>query len=163
MSMRVRSEPADENHHIQNTHLECPFVCAAGTWERPCAASEKVRAMIRTKGEAEPAMWVEAVRHARTVLGDIRTLQNKPDEELMVFRQESGAPFELVKQTQDAGPPAVVNFPPEASRRRQTPRDDAAGVDGVFVGRGIQKQRTRPTRQGHCEARPLPDPGILAE
>jgi pyridoxal 5'-phosphate synthase pdxS subunit len=83
---------------------------------------------------------VEAVRHARTVLGEIRALQAKPDEELMAYAKDLGAPFELVKQTKALGRLPVVNF---AAGGLATPADAALmmqlGVDGVFVGSGIFK------------------------
>lgn len=97
-------------------------------------------AMIRTKGEAGTGDVVEAVRHARTVLGEIRALQAKPDEELMAYAKNLGAPFELVKQTKALGRLPVVNF---AAGGLATPADAALmmqlGVDGVFVGSGIFK------------------------
>jgi pyridoxal 5'-phosphate synthase pdxS subunit len=96
--------------------------------------------MIRTKGEAGTGDVVEAVRHARTVLGEIRALQAKPDEELMAYAKDLGAPFELVKQTKALGRLPVVNF---AAGGLATPADAALmmqlGVDGVFVGSGIFK------------------------
>jgi pyridoxal 5'-phosphate synthase pdxS subunit len=83
---------------------------------------------------------VEAVRHARTVLGEIRVLQAKPDDELMAYAKELGAPLELVKQTKALGRLPVVNF---AAGGLATPADAALmmqlGVDGVFVGSGIFK------------------------
>ena len=97
-------------------------------------------AMIRTKGEAGTGDVVEAVRHARTVLGEIRALQAKPDEELMAYAKDLGAPYELVKQTKALGRLPVVNF---AAGGLATPADAALmmqlGVDGVFVGSGIFK------------------------
>jgi len=96
--------------------------------------------MIRTKGEAGTGDVVEAVRHARTVLGEIRVLQAKPDEELMAYAKDLGAPYELVKQTKALGRLPVVNF---AAGGLATPADAALmmqlGVDGVFVGSGIFK------------------------
>jgi len=96
--------------------------------------------MIRTKGEAGTGDVVEAVRHARTVLGEIRQLQNLPVEELMSFAKEIGAPYELVKEVRELGRLPVVNF---AAGGIATPADAALmmqlGVDGVFVGSGIFK------------------------
>ena len=83
---------------------------------------------------------VEAVRHARAVLGEIRRLQNLPEEELMAFSKEIGAPYELVLETRQLGRMPVVNF---AAGGIATPADAALmmqlGVDGVFVGSGIFK------------------------
>ena len=96
--------------------------------------------MIRTKGEAGTGDVVEAVRHARNVFGEIRRLKNMPDEELMTYAKEIGAPFELVKEVKDLGHLPVVNF---AAGGIATPADAALmmqlGVDGVFVGSGIFK------------------------
>ena len=96
--------------------------------------------MIRTKGEAGTGDVVEAVRHARSVLGEIRKLQNMPEEELMALAKELGAPYELLLETQQLGRMPVVNF---AAGGIATPADAALmmqlGVDGVFVGSGIFK------------------------
>jgi pyridoxal 5'-phosphate synthase pdxS subunit len=97
-------------------------------------------AMIRTKGEAGTGDVVEAVRHARTVLGEIRRLTTMVDEELMAYAKTIGAPYELVKETKELGRMPVVNF---AAGGVATPADAALmmqlGVDGVFVGSGIFK------------------------
>jgi pyridoxal 5'-phosphate synthase pdxS subunit len=83
---------------------------------------------------------VEAVRHARTVLGEIRRLQLMPDDELMTYAKEIGAPYDMVKETKGLGRMPVVNF---AAGGLATPADAALmmqlGVDGVFVGSGIFK------------------------
>jgi pyridoxal 5'-phosphate synthase pdxS subunit len=96
--------------------------------------------MIRTKGEAGTGDVVEAVRHARSVLGDIRRLQTMAQEELMAFAKEIGAPYDLVCETRGLGRLPVVNF---AAGGIATPADAALmmqlGVDGVFVGSGIFK------------------------
>jgi pyridoxal 5'-phosphate synthase pdxS subunit len=97
-------------------------------------------AMIRTKGEPGTGDVVEAVRHARSVLGEIRRLQLMPDEELMAYAKSIGAPYALVKETKALGRMPVVNF---AAGGIATPADTALmmqlGVDGVFVGSGIFK------------------------
>lgn len=96
--------------------------------------------MIRTKGEAGTGDVVEAVRHARSVLGAIRQLQGMREDELMRFSKEIGAPFALVNETRELGRMPVVNF---AAGGIATPADAALmmqlGVDGVFVGSGIFK------------------------
>jgi pyridoxal 5'-phosphate synthase pdxS subunit len=96
--------------------------------------------MIRTKGEAGTGDVVEAVRHARAVLGEIRRLTSMPEEELMAYAKEIGAPYELMKETRALGRLPVVNF---AAGGVATPADAALmmqlGVDGVFVGSGIFK------------------------
>jgi pyridoxal 5'-phosphate synthase pdxS subunit len=96
--------------------------------------------MIRTKGEAGTGDVIEAVRHARAVLGDIRRLVSLPEEEVMAFAKTAGAPYELVLETRRLGRLPVVNF---AAGGIATPADAALmmqlGVDGVFVGSGIFK------------------------
>jgi pyridoxal 5'-phosphate synthase pdxS subunit len=96
--------------------------------------------MIRTKGEAGTGDVVEAVRHARAVLGEIRRLTTMAEEELMAYAKEIGAPYELIKETKELGRMPVVNF---AAGGVATPADAALmmqlGVDGVFVGSGIFK------------------------
>jgi pyridoxal 5'-phosphate synthase pdxS subunit len=96
--------------------------------------------MIRTKGEAGTGDVVEAVRHARTVFGEVRRLQNLPPEELMAAAKEMGAPYDLVCEVARTGRLPVVNF---AAGGIATPADAALmmqlGVDGVFVGSGIFK------------------------
>jgi len=132
--------PADEAHHIDKNVFGVPFVCGCRNLGEALRRIGEGAAMIRTKGEAGTGDVVEAVRHARTVLGEIRVLQAKPDDELMACAKELGAPFELVKQTKTLGRLPVVNF---AAGGLATPADAALmmqlGVDGVFVGSGIFK------------------------
>jgi pyridoxal 5'-phosphate synthase pdxS subunit len=132
--------PADEAHHIDKNPFGVPFVCGCRNLGEALRRIGEGAAMIRTKGEAGTGDVVEAVRHVRTVLGEIRALQAKPDEELMAFAKDLGAPYELVKQTKALGRLPVVNF---AAGGLATPADAALmmqlGVDGVFVGSGIFK------------------------
>jgi pyridoxal 5'-phosphate synthase pdxS subunit len=132
--------PADEAHHINKHEFKVPFVCGCRNLGEALRRIGEGAAMIRTKGEAGTGDVVEAVRHARTVLGDIRRLQLMPDEELMTYAKEIGAPYELVKETKALGRLPVVNF---AAGGIATPADAALmmqiGVDGVFVGSGIFK------------------------
>ncbi|MEN8688588.1 MAG: pyridoxal 5'-phosphate synthase lyase subunit PdxS [Desulfobacterales bacterium] len=132
--------PADEAHHIDKHVFGVPFVCGCRNLGEALRRIGEGAAMIRTKGEAGTGDVVEAVRHARTVLGEIRVLQSKPDDELMAYAKDLGAPFELVKQTKALGRLPVVNF---AAGGLATPADAALmmqlGVDGVFVGSGIFK------------------------
>lgn len=132
--------PADEAHHINKHDFKIPFVCGCRNLGEALRRIGEGAAMIRTKGEAGTGDVVEAVRHARSVLGDIRRLQNMLDEELMAFAKELGAPYELVKETKELGRLPVVNF---AAGGIATPADAALmmqlGVDGVFVGSGIFK------------------------
>jgi pyridoxal 5'-phosphate synthase pdxS subunit len=132
--------PADEENHIYKHGFTVPFVCGCRNIGEALRRVGEGAAMIRTKGEAGTGDVVEAVRHARSVLGAIRHLQTLPDEELMRFAKEWGAPYELVLETRDLGKLPVVNF---AAGGIATPADAALmmqlGVDGVFVGSGIFK------------------------
>ncbi|MCC6604809.1 MAG: pyridoxal 5'-phosphate synthase lyase subunit PdxS [Anaerolineae bacterium] len=132
--------PADEEHHINKHNFKIPFVCGCRNLGEALRRIGEGAAMIRTKGEAGTGDVVEAVRHARTVLGEIRRLQLMPDEELMTYAKNIGAPYALVKETKELGRLPVVNF---AAGGIATPADAALmmqiGVDGVFVGSGIFK------------------------
>ena len=99
-----------------------------------------IRDRIRTKGEAGTGNIVEAVRHARKVLGEVRRIQNMDDDELMATARDLRAPYELIKDIKETGNLPVVNF---AAGGIASPADAALmmqlGVDGVFVGSGIFK------------------------
>jgi len=132
--------PADEEHHILKHNFKVPFVCGCRNLGEALRRIGEGAAMMRTKGEAGTGDVVEAVRHARSVMGSIRLLQTMADEELMAFAKNNGAPYELVKETKELGRMPVVNF---AAGGVATPADAALmmqlGVDGVFVGSGIFK------------------------
>ncbi len=132
--------PADEAHHINKHAFKVPFVCGCRNLGEALRRVGEGAAMIRTKGEAGTGDVVEAVRHARQVLGDIRTLQALPEEEVMAFAKNLGAPYELCLEVRESGRMPVVNF---AAGGIATPADAALmmqlGVDGVFVGSGIFK------------------------
>ncbi len=132
--------PADEAHHINKHLFKIPFVCGCRNLGEALRRVGEGAAMIRTKGEAGTGDVVEAVRHARTVLGEIRRLTTMAEEELMAYAKEIGAPYDLVKETKELGRMPVVNF---AAGGLATPADAALmmqlGVDGVFVGSGIFK------------------------
>jgi pyridoxal 5'-phosphate synthase pdxS subunit len=158
--------PADEAHHINKHDFKIPFVCGCRNLGEALRRIGEGAAMIRTKGEAGTGDIVEAVRHARTVLGEIRRLQNMPDEELMTYAKGIGAPYELVKETKDLGRLPVVNF---AAGGVATPADAALmmqlGVDGVFVGSGIFKSGN-PAKRADAIVKAVThfnDPEILAE
>jgi len=158
--------PADESHHINKHDFKVPFVCGCRNLGEALRRIGEGAAMIRTKGEAGTGDVVEAVRHARTVLGAIRLLENMPEEELMSFAKENGAPYELVKETRQLGRMPVVNF---AAGGIATPADAALmmqlGVDGVFVGSGIFKSGD-PARRAKAIVQAVThyqDPAILAE
>ena len=158
--------PADEAHHIYKHNFKVPFVCGCRNLGEALRRIGEGAAMIRTKGEAGTGDVIEAVRHARSVLGEIKHLQNMPEEEIMSYSRDIGAPFEVVMETRELGRLPVVNF---AAGGLATPADAAMmmqlGVDGVFVGSGIFKSGDPPSRAAaivkattHYE-----DPYILAE
>jgi pyridoxal 5'-phosphate synthase pdxS subunit len=132
--------PADEAHHVWKHDFKVPFVCGCRNIGEALRRIAEGAAMIRTKGEAGTGNVVEAVRHMRTVMDSVRQLVNMPQEELMSFARENGAPYGLVKQVHDSGKLPVVNF---AAGGIATPADAALmmqlGAEGVFVGSGIFK------------------------
>ena len=158
--------PADEEHHIYKHDFKVPFVCGCRNLGEALRRIGEGAAMIRTKGEAGTGDVVEAVRHARSVLGEIRRLQNMPEEELMAYSKELGAPYTLVIETRQQGRLPVVNF---AAGGVATPADAAMmmqlGVDGVFVGSGIFKSG-EPAKRAVAIVKAVThynDPYILAE
>ncbi len=158
--------PADESNHILKHDFKVPFVCGCRNLGEALRRVGEGAAMIRTKGEAGTGDVVEAVRHARTVLGEIRRLTTMADEELMSYAKEIGAPYELVKETKELGRMPVVNF---AAGGVATPADAALmmqlGVDGVFVGSGIFKSGD-PARRAAAIVKAVThyqDASILAE
>jgi len=132
--------PADERYHINKHDFKVPFVCGCTNIGEALRRVGEGASMIRTKGEAGTGNVVEAVRHARSVIGEIKRLQVMNDEELMTYAKDNGAPFDLVKYVKDNGKLPVPNF---AAGGVATPADAALmmqlGVDGVFVGSGIFK------------------------
>ncbi len=158
--------PADEEHHIDKKLFKVPFVCGCRNLGEALRRIGEGAAMIRTKGEAGTGDVVEAVRHARTVMGEIRRLHGMRSDELMAYSKEIGAPYELVKVTAEQGRLPVVNF---AAGGVATPADAAMmmqlGVDGVFVGSGIFKSGN-PALRGKAIVEAVThfsDPKILAE
>ncbi|HEY4689815.1 MAG TPA: pyridoxal 5'-phosphate synthase lyase subunit PdxS [Anaerolineae bacterium] len=158
--------PADEAHHINKHNFKVPFVCGCRNLGEALRRIGEGAAMIRTKGEAGTGDVVEAVRHARAVLGEIRRLTTMADEELMAYAKEIGAPYELVVETKDLGRLLVVNF---AAGGVATPADAALmmqlGVDGVFVGSGIFKSGD-PSKRARAIVQAVThytEPTILAE
>jgi len=158
--------PADEEHHIDKWGFKVPFVCGCRNLGEALRRIGEGAAMIRTKGEAGTGDVVEAVRHARAVLGEIRRLTSMAPEELMAYAKEIGAPYELVKETAELGRLPVVNF---AAGGVATPADAALmmqlGVDGVFVGSGIFKSGD-PAKRAHAIVQAVThydNPEILAE
>jgi len=132
--------PADEKYHIDKKKFTIPCVCGARNLGEALRRIDEGAAMIRTKGEAGTGNIVEAVRHMRLIMGGIRELQNKTEEELWGISRKLEAPLEIVKETAKIGRLPVVNF---AAGGVATPADAALmmqlGADGVFVGSGIFK------------------------
>jgi pyridoxal 5'-phosphate synthase pdxS subunit len=158
--------PADEEHHIDKHQFKVPFVCGCRNLGEALRRIGEGAAMIRTKGEAGTGNVVEAVRHARAVLGAIRRLQSMAPEELMAAAKEMGAPYELVVEVAKLGRLPVVNF---AAGGIATPADAAMmmqlGMDGVFVGSGIFKSED-PARRAKAIVQAVTyynEPKIIAE
>jgi pyridoxal 5'-phosphate synthase pdxS subunit len=158
--------PADEEHHVDKWQFDVPFVCGCRNLGEALRRLGEGAAMIRTKGEAGTGNVVEAVRHARSVLGEIRRLKTMASEELMAYAKEIRAPYDLVCETAKLGQLPVVNF---AAGGVATPADAALmmqlGVDGVFVGSGIFKSGD-PVKRGKAIVQAVThydDPEILAD
>lgn len=158
--------PADDLYHINKHDFKVPFVCGARNLGEALRRIGEGAAMIRTKGEPGTGNVVEAVRHMRTVMSDIRRLSSMPKEELMSAAKEMGAPYNLVVYVAENGKLPVVNF---AAGGIATPADAALmmqlGVDGIFVGSGIFKSGNP---QARAKAIVLAtthyqDPKVLAE
>jgi len=132
--------PADEQYHINKWEFKFLFVCGARDLGEALRRIAEGAAMIRSKGEAGTGNVVEAVRHARAIMGAIRRIQGMGEEELVAYAKEIGAPYELVLETRRLGRLPVVLF---AAGGIATPADAALmmwlGMDGVFVGSGIFK------------------------
>ncbi len=158
--------PADEKHHINKNLFKVPFVCGARDLGEALRRIAEGAAMIRTKGEAGTGNIVEAVRHIRTVMDEIRKLTSMSEDELMAEAKHIGAPYELVVEVAKAGKLPVVNF---AAGGIATPADAALmmqlGADGIFVGSGIFKSEN-PAKRARAIVEATThynDPAILAE
>ncbi|GIW09806.1 MAG: pyridoxal 5'-phosphate synthase lyase subunit PdxS [Chloroflexi bacterium] len=132
--------PADEQFHVNKHAFKVPFVCGARDLGEALRRISEGAAMIRTKGEAGTGNVVEAVRHMRQIMAEIRRLQSLREDELFAEAKRLGASYELVLQVHQQGRLPVVNF---AAGGIATPADAALmmqlGADGVFVGSGIFK------------------------
>ncbi len=158
--------PADEDNHINKHKFQVPFVCGCRNLGEALRRIAEGAAMIRTKGEAGTGNVVEAVRHARTVMGEIRRLKGMDEDELFTYAKNIQAPYALVKEVAELGKLPVVNF---AAGGVATPADAALmmqlGVDGVFVGSGIFKSGD-PAKRAKAIVQAVThfnDPRILAE
>ena len=158
--------PADDEYHIDKWAFTVPFVCGARNLGEALRRISEGAAMIRTKGEAGTGNVVEAVRHQRTMLNQIRELQQMTPEQYTTAARDLGASVELVKLVAQTGTLPVVNF---AAGGLATPADAALmmqlGVDGVFVGSGIFKSEDPAVRaRAIVEATTnFNDPDILAK
>jgi len=132
--------PADDLYHINKKEFTVPFVCGARDLGEALRRIGEGASMIRTKGEPGTGNIVEAVRHMRTMMSQIRKVQAMSYDELMAEAKNLGAPYELLEGVHKTGKLPVVNF---AAGGVATPADAALmmqlGSDGVFVGSGIFK------------------------
>jgi pyridoxal 5'-phosphate synthase pdxS subunit len=132
--------PADEEHHVEKAPFRSPFVCGARDLGEALRRISEGAALIRTKGEAGSGNIVEAVRHLRTVFGQIRSLAALSSEEVPARAKELRAPLDLVQRVAATGRLPVPNF---AAGGIATPADAALcrslGAEAVFVGSGIFK------------------------
>ncbi len=158
--------PADEEHHIDKWKFKVPFVCGARDLGEALRRINEGASMIRTKGEAGTGNVVEAVRHMRKIMDEIRKIFSMSDEELYTEAKNLGAPFELVLEVKKLKRLPVVNF---AAGGIATPADAALmmqlGADGVFVGSGIFKSKNPEKRAKAIvdSVTYFDDPKILAE
>ncbi len=157
--------PADEANHVDKHRFTVPFVCGATDLGEALRRIAEGAAMIRTKGEAGTGNVVEAVRHMRTIRGEIARLASMSTDELYVAAKELRAPYDLVAEVAREGRLPVVNF---SAGGVATPADAAMmmqlGADGVFVGSGIYKSADpAPRARAIVEAvTHYEDPAVLA-
>lgn len=132
--------PADDKYHINKRDFKVPFVCGAKDLGEALRRINEGAAMIRTKGEPGTGDVVQAVRHMRMMMSEIRRIQNMAQDELFEAAKQLQVPFELVEFVHENGKLPVVNF---AAGGVATPADAALmmhlGAEGVFVGSGIFK------------------------
>merc|ERR1712078_764311 len=137
----------DEVHHIRKHQFRVPFVCGAKDLGEALRRIGEGAAMIRLKGDAGTGNVLHAVRHARSVFSQIRSLQHMDEDEVYVFAKEHRSPLPLVQLTRKLGRLPVVSF---AAGGVATPADVMLlmelGCDGVFVGSGIFKGENSPER-----------------
>jgi pyridoxal 5'-phosphate synthase pdxS subunit len=132
--------PADEENHVWKHDFRVPFVCGARNLGEALRRIAEGAAMIRTKGEAGSGNVVEAVRHMRTIVSQMKKLTMLREDELMHEAKELGAPLDLIRQIAKTGKLPVPNF---SAGGIATPADAALvrrlGAEAVFVGSGIFK------------------------
>lgn len=158
--------PADEQYHIDKNLFKVPFVCGARNLGEALRRINEGAAMIRTKGEPGTGNVVEAVRHMRMMMSEIRRLTSMREDELYTFAKDIQAPYDLVQYVAENGKLPVVNF---AAGGIATPADAALmmqlGCDGIFVGSGIFKSKEPAKRAKAIVAATthFNDPQTLAE
>jgi pyridoxal 5'-phosphate synthase pdxS subunit len=158
--------PADDEHHIDKWGFRAAFVCGCRDLGEALRRIGEGAAMIRTKGEAGTGNVVEAVRHMRALMKEIRALAAKRPDELMAEVKRLAAPLELVQEVAKTGRLPVPNF---AAGGVATPADAALmmhlGAESVFVGSGIYKSSDPPSRARAIvrAVTHFDDPAVLAE
>ena len=158
--------PADESHHIDKWAFTAPFVCGATNLGEALRRISEGACLIRSKGEAGTGNIVEAVRHLRTILGDVRKITQADSAELFDWAKELRAPLNLVQEIAETGTLPVPLF---CAGGIATPADAALvmqlGAETVFVGSGIFKSDDPATRaKAIVEATTnFRDPEILAK
>ena len=158
--------PADYRHHIDKWAFTVPFVCGATNLGEALRRITEGAAMIRSKGEAGTGDVSNATTHMRTIRGEIRRLQNLPEDELYLAAKELGAPYALVAEVARAGKLPVVLF---TAGGIATPADAAMmmqlGAEGVFVGSGIFKSGNPEQRAAAIVAATTfhDDPDVIAK
>ncbi len=158
--------PADDTFHIDKRDFNVPFVCGAKDLGEALRRIGEGASMIRTKGEPGTGDVIQAVRHLRLMMSQIRHLVNIRDDELYQAAKELMVPYELVLEVHNRGRLPVVNF---AAGGVATPADAALlmqlGAEGVFVGSGIFKSGD-PARRAKAIVQAVSnyqDPKLLAE
>jgi pyridoxal 5'-phosphate synthase pdxS subunit len=158
--------PADDEHQIYKHAFQVPFVCGARNLGEALRRIAEGAAMIRTKGEAGSGNVVEAVRHMRTIMREMKALTTMPEDELMAEAKRHSAPYELIRQVAKTGKLPVPNF---SAGGIATPADAALvmqlGAEAVFVGSGIFKS-SDPENRAKAVVRATThynDPGVLLQ
>ena len=132
--------PADNSNHIYKNNFKVPFVCGARDLGEALRRVGEGAAMIRTKGEAGSGNIVEAVKHMRSIVSQIKTAVSLEEDQIMSYSKEINAPYYLIKQVRELGKLPVPNF---SAGGIATPADAALmmqlGAESVFVGSGIFK------------------------
>jgi len=158
--------PADYVNHIDKWQFNVPFVCGATNLGEALRRITEGAAMVRSKGEAGTGDVSEATKHIRTILGEVRALSAKTEDELYVAAKELQAPIELVREVARTGKLPVVLF---TAGGVATPADAALmmqlGADGVFVGSGIFKSGNPAARAAAIvkATTSYDDPDVLAQ